>query len=395
MGFLALILLVLLLLQVNTKPSVDWGESYSKLDKIPYGGKVIYDQLSEKIAKDRFEEVNVPAFEWLNKDPQGGTYFAFNSYYATDKSEIKKMLDWVKKGNTLFLSARNYSTPLLDSLGLKVSPLVELADFREHIELNFEDRRLRADEPYLFERVTLLEYFSKVDSTNTLVLGKMKFQDSESMAEPNFIAVKVGDGTVYLHTFPIAFSNYFLLEKSTKNYTEGVLAYLPSEGKVYFDNHQKMGRTVYTSPLYLFLANPKLKSAYYTMIFMLVVWIVFEGRRRQRSIPVVLPLENQTVAFSETISAMYMEREAFTEMGKQQINLFLEYCRAHFRIRFENLDEAVIRDLTIRANCPADRGVEIFSFLMAVLSKEKVSKQELLKVNKLIEEFKSYSNGRK
>ncbi|MCH7397499.1 hypothetical protein MM236_05845 [Belliella sp. DSM 107340] len=395
MGLLAFIILVLLLLQVNMKSSIDWSESFFKLDKIPYGGKVIYDQLSEKIAEERFKEVNVSAYEWLNKEPEEGVFFAFNSFFSSDKSEIEKMLNWVRRGNTLYVSARNFSVPLLDSLDLKVAPLVELANLNERAEVNFTDKRLRREQPFVFDRTTSLDYFSEMDSSKTAVLGTTKFHKSKSSPEPNFVVVKVGEGLVYLHTFPLAFSNYFLLDTATKSYTQGALAYLPNEGKFYYDNYQKIGKSIYSSPLYLFLANPRLKSAYYTIVFMLFLWIVFEGRRRQRSIPIVLPLENQTVAFSETISAMYMEREAYTEISKQQINLFLEYCRTNFRVKFENFDDLDVKDLATRANCPEDKGKETFDFLAAVYTKEKVSKADVMKVNKLIEEFKSYKNGRK
>ena len=109
-----LILAVTLLIAAEaTKPEpINWFPSYGKIDKIPFGTYIFYDQLSSIVDKDRLEEVNIPPFEFIDST-KTGTYFFLNSSVYNDEAEAQKLLEWVASGNTLFIAANTVSkTPL-------------------------------------------------------------------------------------------------------------------------------------------------------------------------------------------------------------------------------------------------------------------------------------------
>ena len=125
-------------------------------------------------------------------------------------------------------------------------------------------------------------------------------------------------------SFPKAFTNYFILKDNNQEYTAGLLSYLDTERPIYMDNFHKSGKSFYTSPMYLFLNTKEFKWAYYLVLIGALIYIIFEGKRKQRAIPIVPPVKNQTVAFTRTIADMYFEKGELHLITKHKIDYFLE-----------------------------------------------------------------------
>ncbi|MCH7410610.1 DUF4350 domain-containing protein [Belliella sp. DSM 111904] len=394
-GVLVSLILLLLFLQTQSRQGTSWLESYDKSDSSPYGGRVFHDLLMN-IDPDRpVEEIDLSTYEWLRRSPEDGALLVFNLNFSVDKETQERLLNWVSQGNTAFISARAIRRELLDTLGVKRHLIFAANDLRGEAILSLKNKSLLNQDEILFNQSSNLEYFTFSDSLDIKVLGKNKYKASENESQPNFIQVDFGEGKFILHTFPLAFSNYFLLDKERKRYTEGILAYFPQKGKLYYDNYNKIGRRVYDSPLYLFLSNRYLKMAYYVFLVAVGLWVVFEGRRKQRVIPVVVPLENQTVAFAETISGMYLEKKAYSENINQQVLLFNEYCRNQYRVDIQVIDEETVTKLSSRSGCPIGETEELFDMINQLLKQTSHNESQVLKLNKKIHEFKSYNHGRK
>jgi hypothetical protein len=396
-GCLVFAFVFIIILTTTAKKPIEWKENFHKTDKSPYGSLVFYEVYSQTVEKDKWKEVNIPMYEWLLDSIPEGSLFLFNSSLDIGEFELEKLLHWVENGSTVFLSAHALPEVLLDSLGLEITSVLENDRFEGHLLLNLTAEELKSENGYKFEKPVNASYFSTLDSINTNVLGTVDFEfdeESEQMPLPNYISIQVGDGQILLHTFPVSFSNYFLLNPELKSYTESILSYIPKGGTVYYDNYQKDGKEVYSSPLYLIFANPQLKSAYYCLIILLVIWAIFEGKRKQRPIPIIKPLTNQSLAFAKTIAGMYLEKDATTEIGKLQISLFWEYCRSHFRITFHVINPDTVCKIALLGNCPIEKTEEIFHMLQLFETKTSLSTQEVIKSTQLIDTFKSYQNER-
>ncbi|MCH7402316.1 DUF4350 domain-containing protein [Belliella kenyensis] len=394
-GVLVSLILFLLFLQTQSRQGTSWLESYDKSDSSPYGGRVFHD-LFTSIDPDRpVEEIDLSTYEWLRRNPDDGALLVFNLNFSVDQETQERLLNWVSQGNTAFISARAIRRELLDTLGVKRHLIFAANDLRGEAILSLENKTLLNQDEILFNHSSSLEYFTFSDSLDIKVLGKNKYKASNNESQPNFIQVDFGEGKFLLHTFPLAFSNYFLLDKDRKRYTEGILAYFPRKGNLYYDNYNKIGRRVYDSPLYLFLSNVYLKMAYYVFLVAVGLWVVFEGRRKQRVIPVIVPLENQTVAFAETISGMYLEKKAYSENINQQILLFNEYCRNQYRVDIQVMDEETVTKLSSRSGCPTGETEELFDMINQLLKQTSHNESQVLQLNKKIHEFKSYNHGRK
>jgi hypothetical protein len=119
------------------------------------------------------------------------------------------------------------------------------------------------------------------------------------------------------------------------------MAYMDPGATVYWDKYYKSGKTFYTSSLYILLGNKALKWAYYFLLAGAVLFIIFQGKRKQRAVPVVTPLKNQTYEYSRTIADLYVEQKKYKALAEKKIEHFYDHIRRHYRIDTSEINEKV------------------------------------------------------
>lgn len=387
---------LLMVLQYNKPKELNWFPSYVAQHKIPFGTFVLNELLDEKF--DNTQQVQIPPFEFLNAHFEAeGTYFLVNEDIKFGGPELDKLLDWTSEGNTLFIASTTFEEDLLDTLGLKTSGL--FAGFGEAQKQvhKLVNPNLNPDSGYPFEKDTYSNFFKAIDTLNTTVLGTIhNYEDSLAVDKKHFNAIRkdFGEGEVILSTFPKAFTNYFILEDNNRDYTAGLLSYIDSSRPLYIDNHYKAGKKFYTSPMYIFLNTKEFKWAYYLVLIGALIYVLFEGKRKQRAIPVVVPLKNQTLAFTRTIANMYYEKGQQKQISEHKIAQFLEYIRSHFYMVTIDREEEFYQNLAARSSHSFDEIKGMFDFIEKLRNQAEVSDADLTKLNSSIEKFKHKADGK-
>lgn len=390
-GIILFLLGLLVYLEASKPAPINWYPSYGNNDKIPYGLKVFYTSLKEKVGSD-FKEVNLPPYEFMKDSVADGTYFFVNDGVYFDEAETHSLLDWVDKGNTLYVASRNISQTLLDSLSLEVEAYYDLDNFERKPLLNLSNPELKNATPYDLDIEVSTTYFSQINTSNTVVLGVFDLKKENitgiDIPKVHFIKQQYGDGFVYLHLFPEAFTNYFMLHKENYAYTNNVQLYIPTNETVYWDNHYKNSKTIYSSPLYMLFKSRYLKWAWYVLLAGVFLWVFFEGKRKQRAIPIVTPLQNQTIAYTHTIAGMYLEKSDHKSIAYHQINHFLEYLRSVHNLDTSKLGLDFINRASAKTNNPVNETKRVVDMIQYIQQKEQITKEELEKLTKQIEDYK-------
>ncbi len=385
---------ILMILQYNKPKEINWYPSYVAQHKIPYGTLVLNDFM-EKLFPDNIEQITRPPFEFIdaNTDTEG-TYFFVNNNITFSEAELNTLLDWTAKGNTLFIASNSFEEQLLDTLNLKTSSLFAgFGDENSHIH-QLVHPQLKTDS-YKFEKDNYVNFFVEIDTLNTIVMGVVdNYNDSTTVKENhiNVIQQPFSKGKIILSTFPKALTNYFILKDNNKAYTAGLLSYIDGSKTIYMDNHYKSGKSFYTSPMYIFLNTKEFKWAYYIVLIGVVLYVFFEGKRKQRAIPVVQPLKNQTLAFTRTIADMYFEKGEQKPIIKHKIEQFLEYIRSHFYLSTLKYDDDFYNNLASKSSHSFNEIKSIFTYIANLSNQEQVNDVALKKLNTLIEKFKKQSN---
>lgn len=409
---------ILLILELITPQPLSWEKSYTSGDKIPFGAYIVYDQLDD-LFDEEVESIKVDPVSFLkeHEDVENSNYIFINNYLGFDRTELKYLMKFAERGNKVFVSAESVTGALGDSLK------VDSNRFYSYYEQ--DTVRVRLNNPvfenrsYIYQKGSSYRHFTSYDTTRTTVLGEVlpfepvkgylknilgdDFGDqadstktiiekaiekskSRQVPQANFIELKVGDGAIYYHLNPIAFTNYYMLEEGKKQYVAEMFSYL-NDGPVYFDDYGKSGRRVVTSPLRFILTNGALKWSWYITLGAILIYFLFKAKREQRAIPVVAPLANSTVEFTKTIGNLYYQSGDISGIINKKTNFFLQKLRSKYFVNTEQLDDVFIKRLSIKAGISQDQTKDIIDYINHLRSKPVHSEHELKQLNKRIDAF--------
>ena len=296
------VIVFMMIAEIAKPKALNWRDSFSAADKIPLGCYIIYNELQTFTEKDILVS-DRSIYEYLKKldSTAPKTLVFINNRVYFDSEESNALLNFVEKGNSVFISSTYAYGNVLDSLNLSIEG--------QYTNLYKKESKCKFTSPSLshnnreFTDVIENSHFIAVDTLNTTILGTITTKDEGEIdyVNPNFVRVDYGEnnGQFIVHTNPFAFTNYHLMDDK-ENYAATVLAYLPKQ-QIIWDNNYKSGRKVITSPLRYILQNTALKWAFYISMFGLILFIIFRGKRVQRIIPVITKLDNATVDFTRTI----------------------------------------------------------------------------------------------
>lgn len=394
--FLLLLAALVYLEAMKPKP-ISWFPSYAKEDRIPYGTFVLHDLLQENF-KSGFREINQPPFEVLKDSTFSGIYLFINNQVDFDETEVESLLAWAEAGNTVFVSANYHSEKLLDSLNLEMASAIDYDQIRTEPLLNLTNKKLASPTPFHLKQNVDIRYFQEIDTPSQTVLGVSQvFDDTLKITEPlaNFIKAPFGKGEIYLHAQPEIFSNFFLLAEENSVHSQNVLSYLNQTGKqIYWDDYYKTGKHINISPLRVLLGNKQLKWAYYFVLIGAALFIIFEGKRKQRSIPIIPPLTNKSYEYARTVAGMYLNKNGNQLIAKKQIALFLEFIRTRLRVPTETFNAQFFTAIAARSGNTEEATKNLFVFIEKLEKQTPITNEDLLKLYREITTYKKKTDGK-
>ncbi len=378
------------------KKKVDWRETYSERHTRPYGVKVFYEELSkiydDKTLRTVYHYPN--GYLYAHGEYGDGDHFAAGTYmiignsgYLNDGS-IYSLLEFVSDGNALFLSDHYIPQELKDSLNIKVTN----DDLKDSLlTLSLADKYRKTSRSNI-DRVTDQSYIFQYDDETTTVLGHT---EADEVKKVNFVKVAYGDGDVFIHLQPKAFTNYHLLKNEDHyKYVEGILSQLPN-ADIYFDSYYKYqdstpgdsGMPDQHSNLKFLLSQPAFKWAWYLMWLLALIFIIFNGKRRQRIIQTIKPLQNTTMAFTKTIANLYYETKDHENLIRKKITYFLAKVRTDHYLDTQKLDEKFIKQLALKSNKDQEIVRRLIDYINWSRKKKLFNEGDLIQLNTLIEDF--------
>lgn len=406
---------ILILIGVFQPHEIDWRPTFVAGDKIPFGTYVARERLADIFPDSSVQNINESIYKTLHKKNFTHTnYILIEPRWTASRNDVKELIRFANDGNNVFIASQNMPYLLMDTLGIflkyaipQLLQKITKTDTSSSIEVTLDNPSFARDSIYEFESNNVPEYFTPTqarnitdddeedyirDSTQVPLATHAVVLSRVSHEHPIYIKVPVGKGNIYLHSYPFAFTNYYLLKDSTRSYAEHCLSYLP-KGKVFWDEHYKTdARVRHQTTLSFILHNDSLRWGYFTGAIFLLIFVIFSIKRRQRIIPVVAPFRNATLEFTETIGRLYFNRADPKNIAEKKIRHFLEYVRSRYYVETNHLNEEFINKLSIKSGLEIDRIKYLTEVMRALLQKQTIADSELIQLNELIEYFKKHSN---
>ena len=384
--FILLILLILYFVAQYYKPrEVDWRITLGAEDKIPYGSFIVYDQLKTLFPQAEINKVRAPVYNVVNNSKAENTaYIMVEGDVQTTETDEAELINYVSRGNYVFISAEGFSETLKDTLGFDIDYSVFFSPLNanDSTRVNLVNPLVKQDTAYRFYKNRIDGVFAEIDTVNSIVLGITQRNTA------NFIKVPFGKGAFLLHTAPLCFTNYFALYKNNAAYIAGALSHIPQNiSALYWDEYYKQGPAGAQTPLRFLFNNTFLKWAWWLSIIGTMVFVLFEMKRRQRIIPVVEPLKNTSLEFVETVGSVYFNQKDNLNIALKKISFFKEFLHNRFYLSSAKWDEEFITGLSKKSGVPDKEVRELMRLVSRVQQSTYVIDEDLLLLNEAIDNF--------
>jgi hypothetical protein len=372
------LLLIYLVAQFNRPNPVNWGTTLSSNDKIPYGTYVLYNRLKDIFPQGDVQRTNRSAYSIFSDSTlQPGNYLMIAQKVELNKEDLKAMLKYISAGNSVFISAFSFDGYISDSL--KLSTGAEYS--KKDLTLNFTASKLKKAGGYQFDNSISTQYFSEFDTTRATVISQNQY------GKANYLNYKFGKGSLYLFANPQVLTNYSVLKPDGARYAANVLSYLPVASNIYWDQFQNHDITADQSPMRVFFSHPGLQWAYYLSLATLLIFVLYEIKRRQRVIPVIEPLKNSTVEFVSVVGRVYYEQRDNRDIAAKKIVYFAEHLRSVFGLKTGIYDNDFLLSFIRKTGVEESLARDIVNHINFLSHQSQITDHELIVLNQLIEEF--------
>ncbi|MBD3616335.1 MAG: hypothetical protein HUJ22_07160 [Gracilimonas sp.] len=378
------------LVQILKPKPLDWTESFSAEDKIPYGGYILHELLPYTFPGQDIITNQSPVFEYADTANPKKNWIFINRTFNIDQWETEILLSQVKKGADVFIAARSFGQALSDSLNLTTSlnsPFLGGGNILEDdtVHVNFTNPRLKRDTGYPYYRSTTETFFSNIDSTlkvSTLGINEQK--------NNNFLRVQLGEGNLYLHSNPTLFTNYFVRDETGSDYALTALSYLPNQTTIW-DEYYKDVRSSGGSVVKYVVSEEHLSWAWFLGLSGVLLFMIFRAKRSQRIIPVIKPPKNSSIEFAKTIGSLYLEKGDHKLIADKKIRFFFDYIRTNLGLDTDKIDGHLKKDVSLRSGIEESEIHTLFDLIDMVSSQENISRNELKLLTERIDQFYNLS----
>ena len=378
---LASLVLLFVVVEVLLPKPLNWTPSYSHLDKNPFGAYVLAQLLPGFIseADPRIEPITL--YETSELEEQLNLLVLTDEFYPSEE-DVQVLLSRVADGDHSFIAAHLWNSYLEDSLGFSTNYKFQLptnaGGKADSIDLRFSQPEL----PGQYFRIPAAMVPASFDSlpASATVLAKAK------NGTVVFASIPWGKGMFYLSTTPLLFTNFFLMQENSRPYAEAALGYLP-EQELLWTEYYHLGRMESPTPLRFILSEPALRWSYYLGMGVLLSFVLFSMKRRQRAIPVVEPPANTSLQFAETVARLYYGQADHLDLAQKKISYFYEWLREQYQMPAGSIDELYLQRLIRKSGKPEAEVRSLFAYIQQIEQRRTLAPEDLLLLQQKLESF--------
>ncbi len=368
---------------------LDWTPSFQNFKNSPYGAEAVFENI-KGIFDEEILVNDQTLYEGLKDTSLSKTNFiAINSDLYFDSLDLDVLYRHARDGNNVFLSAENIAYQLLDSLGLYLQTKFNDFPTVEELEQNSLEMALlspeeRKDSTYEFKTQWSFNYFAADDSLGSTALA-LGFIEEEKV---NFVKVPYGDGYFYLHSFPYALTNYYLMKDKNRSYISSIFSHLPKDYDVIWDEYYKpQSANFRKSPLSVLMRFPSLKWAYWLTLSGIILFMLFYAKRRQRPIPIVTPPKNESLKFIKTLGSLYYNKGSHKDISNKKIKVFKDHLSQNYFLKDITFSAAEAEKIALKSGKSKEDIDRIFDLIHRFEKLESLSDGQLKALIKNINKF--------
>ena len=135
------------------------------------------------------------------------------------------------------------------------------------------------------------------------------------------------------------------------------------------------------------MKHPPLASAFWIGVAMLLFYIFFGIKRRQRIIEIIKPNENTTVTFTETIGRLYLQKKDNKNIAEKMATYFNENIRNNYFLNTNLVNDEFITTLSRKSGVPRDKVESLYRAMAHAQQHTDIDDFQLLSLNEQMHGF--------
>ncbi|MEM7163226.1 MAG: hypothetical protein AAF487_12385 [Bacteroidota bacterium] len=405
---LALVIIVFVWL-FSSDDKYAWYENYRTTNDQPFGLSHTLDFLKDIYGDREFIIPDSARAYTLStwKDSLPSNFIHIGGYFPLDSAGQSELFQYVENGSTAMFIVKNLSYDLKDALhnGECIYNWDELDRVKDTLaQVNFNHPQLRQSNGVNLKAVNRkgpvklnLYHFGDLvcDYNHSFVpIGTL----NDSLV--NFVEIPYGDGFIYIHSNPILFTNYFIIQKEGAQYASDVFAHLNAgpiiyEDLVYRDQFRRSGdntgiRDYYSrdeGPFRYLLTQESFKWALYVLVGMLIIYFLIGTKRIQSPIPVKRLPENSSIEYVETISELYFQSEGKEKIAEYMFDQYYEFIKTSYQLSKGDDAAKFLKRLSLKSEVPLNELKDLEAMNELRPHKMSIEQSDLIHYYKNLERF--------
>lgn len=358
---------------VSDKGGINWQPGLSEKGNLPYDCRIARESLPYYFPQATIQSLNksfryshMGAAMWADEADSTSLLILAGLDFFIGDQEWADLKAYIAQGHEVLLFCSRMDELVEQDLRLRKlvsmeeQPLNNYYKGTENRDLLYLSNRGRS---FGYQGRSLEGYF-ELDMEDALVADTTDYYFGwpeilgtrrDDQKTPNFLRFPFGDGHLTLHAAPLVLSNYFLLQGDNRNYLDGLMHQLPPNiNRVYWQSYHRRQRQ--GNELSVLWRHPATRWAILLAVFTLLLYVLFEMKRRQRIIPVIPRPENTSVQFATTIGQLYFHQQDHRNLAVKMWQHFQDWLRQTHNLETPAMpDRSFARRLEGRTGQPAEQ----------------------------------------
>ena len=368
---IGLLALLVFLYWLNKREPVEhvWIQTYNTEDKEPYGAFAF-----DRLLKSSWGETYTHSYENISHlkeegELDGKNLLIITETFNTTDDDVEQLLDYIREGGTALIAMRYDNSYLSKSLQYYIG-----YEHFSNISINPMEKQkaneLRFCTPNLDE--------NRYHVPAVISSGFFTFYKKDSIEYPVFVAAtankekvimaryEIGKGSLLLSSNPLLYTNFSILNDSVNLFVWNSLSYLQGKPLLRTEYyHVGSNFKESRSSLRYLRNNPPLKWALNVTITVILLFMFFTARRKQRIIPIIKAPENKMLDFVHAITGLYIQKNNNADIIIKKKIYWADTIKRNYGIDIinETHDMVFFERLAAKTNKSPEEILELFRYL--------------------------------
>lgn len=365
-------LVLLFILEMQLPKNFSWTPTFRHTDKQPFGS-CLFDSLLSSTMPKGYTVTDSSLYQLAKDSLQPRGILVVADEMNLIPAEVNAIFSMANNGSHVMLVAHGVGDFMCNKLGIRIwgyGNSFDLQNFvkynkeRESFEWVSEENGYKPRRFMVFKPLITRKFNFETDSLDNVIRPCL---DQQATLRHDAVSAtfRQGKGYITFCSLPLLFSNYGIVDQDNATFSLRLLTLMKDLPVVRTEAYcPQTSDEVQQSPLRYAISQPPLRWALYTLMVGALLFLIFEGRRRQRVIPIEKAPENHSLEFIHLVGSLYYHSRERRSLVVRKWTYFAEELRRNIHLdvtdaseddvtlptlaRLTTIDEQEIRTLVLQ-----------------------------------------------